>query len=370
MKLTKINLFLFPLLFSPISHALIVPDNTTGYIGDLAPYQRSLSISLSDPSNYGGTVGVNNIANFCGSNKEGWKSYLFPFPGSNSGEYGLKLYNKNASDEENKQNYLIAAINGTVSITFVYYQNGTYDTVNIRLVRGKEVSRQGNYSDSFTIPVPMCWFGSVHRISSATLNISSYSVYAVGHVKPGIYDFVAPIYFTGAQTSSSRPVSKVPFSFGNGPIHVLKTCQVAPLDSTNIQFLSQLAGKFNSPKLLDKQIANMTISCPNSGNLYVSLKPYGELVTSSKTGMKMTPVTPLKQTESAPYITVSNGEKSITDSACRKNDSTALPFYDGQSFGAYQSGSIVKSLSFNLCAEGTIPANKYTGSIDVSFLIE
>ncbi|MEX6205514.1 hypothetical protein AB6G04_01720 [Proteus mirabilis] len=51
--------------------------------------------------------------------------FFIPIPQEvEEGEYGLKLYNKNASEAENRENYLVAAINGIVSIDAVYYQNG------------------------------------------------------------------------------------------------------------------------------------------------------------------------------------------------------------------------------------------------------
>ncbi|MHD0330672.1 hypothetical protein ACY18M_17090, partial [Proteus mirabilis] len=101
----------------------------------------------------------------------------------------------------------------------------TYSPTRITLRRGKEVSRTEEYSNQFVYRHPMCWYGNLSRVSNTSLRISSYSIYAVGHVKPGIYDFVAPIYFTTAQTATSGganpDLSSVPFSFGNGPIHVL-----------------------------------------------------------------------------------------------------------------------------------------------------
>ncbi len=367
----KISLFVLSLFFPLLTKALVIPDNGTGYIGELTPPQSYMSLSSSG-NTYGAAVGVNNVVDYCSKNSAQWQSFLFPFPGSQEGEYGLKLYNKNASEAENRENYLVAAINGIVSIDAVYYQNGTYSPTRITLRRGKEVSRTAEYADQFVYRHPMCWYGYISRVNNTSLRISSYSIYAVGHVKPGIYDFVAPIYFTTAQTATDAPpdLSSVPFSFGNGPIHVLKTCNVSPASSTNIQFAIQLAQNFKSAKLLEQSVASMLVSCPHSGNMYVTLKPYNELVNGSKTGMTMSPSIPLKNKEVAPYITVSDATKTITNAVCNNNSSEALEFYAGQPSGKYNGGSVYKSLSFNLCANGNIPTNIYKGSIDVSFLIE
>ncbi|EMH1104431.1 hypothetical protein V6A50_001094 [Proteus mirabilis] len=319
----KISLFVLSLFFPLLTKALVIPDNGTGYIGELTPPQSYMSLSSSG-NTYGAAVGVNNVVDYCSKNSAQWQSFLFPFPGSQEGEYGLKLYNKNASEAENRENYLVAAINGIVSIDAVYYQNGLPSPTKITLRRGKEISRTEEYSNQFVYRHPMCWYGYISRVNNTSLRISSYSIYAVGHVKPGIYDFVAPIYFTTAQTATSGganpDLSSVPFSFGNGPIHVLK--------------------------------------------------PYNELVNASKTGMTMSPNIPLKDKEVAPYITVSDAAKKITNTVCNNNSAEALEFYAGQSLGKYNGGSVYKSLSFNLCANGNIPTNTYKGSIDVSFLIE
>lgn len=369
----KISLFVLPLFFPLLTKALVIPDNGTGYIGELTPPQSYMSLNSSG-NYYGAAVGVNNVVDYCSKNSAQWQSFLFPFPGSQEGEYGLKLYNKNVSEAENRENYLVAAINGIVAIDAVYYQNGTPSPTRITLRRGKEISRTEEYSNQFVYRHPMCWYGYISRVRNTSLRISSYSIYAVGHVKPGIYDFVAPIYFTTAQTATSGgtnpDLSSIPFSFGNGPIHVLKTCNVSPASSTNIQFAAQLAQNFKSAKLLEQSVASMLVSCPHSGNMYVTLKPYNELVNGSKTGMTMSPTIPLKNKEVAPYITVSDATKTITNAVCNNNSSEALEFYAGQPSGKYNGGSVYKSLSFNLCANGNIPTNTYKGSIDVSFLIE
>ncbi|MGR6439676.1 hypothetical protein ACU42Y_16985 [Proteus mirabilis] len=69
--------------------------------------------------------------------------FLFPFPGSRRGEYGLKLYNKNVSEEENRENYLVAAINGIVSIDALYYQNGLPFPDRITLREEKKFLNRG-----------------------------------------------------------------------------------------------------------------------------------------------------------------------------------------------------------------------------------
>lgn len=361
------------LFFPLLTKALVIPENGTGYIGELTPPKSFIYLNSSG-NRYGAAVGVNNVIDYCSKNSSQWPSFLFPFPGSQEGEYGLKLYNKNVSAAENKENYLVAAINGTLTIKSVYGSNGSYTPTRITLRRGKEVSRTAEYPQEFVYRHPMCWYGNTSRIDTTDLIISSYSIYAVGHVKPGVYEFVAPIYFTVAQTATTSgdppDIVSAPFSFGNGPIHVLKMCNVTPASSTNVQFASQLAQNFKSAKLLDQKVANMLVSCPHSGDLFVTLKPYNELVSASKTGMVMTPATPLKEKEVAPYITVSDADKTITNAVCNKNSSEALEFYAGQSLGKYNESAVYKSLSFNLCANGNIPTNTYKGSIDVSFLIE
>ena len=103
------------LFFPLLTKALVIPDNGTGYIGELTPPQSYMSLSSSG-NTYGAAVGVNNVVDYCSKNSAQWQSFLFPFPGSQEGEYGLKLYNKNVSEEENRENYLVAAINGIVSM--------------------------------------------------------------------------------------------------------------------------------------------------------------------------------------------------------------------------------------------------------------
>ena len=107
------------LFFPLLTKALVIPDNGTGYIGELTPPQSYISLRSSG-NYYGAAVGVNNVVDYCSKNSAQWQSFLFPFPGSQEGEYGLKLYNKNVSEAENRENYLVAAINGIVSIDALY----------------------------------------------------------------------------------------------------------------------------------------------------------------------------------------------------------------------------------------------------------
>ena len=59
-------------------------------------------------------------------------------------------------EEENRENYLVAAINGIVSIDALYYQNGLPSPTKITLRRGKEISRTEEYSNQFVYRHPMC----------------------------------------------------------------------------------------------------------------------------------------------------------------------------------------------------------------------
>ncbi|HGN1897690.1 TPA: hypothetical protein ACKRX1_003482, partial [Proteus mirabilis] len=104
----KISLFVLSLFFPLLTKALVIPDNGTGYIGELTPPQSYMSLRSSG-NYYGAAVGVNNVVDYCSKNSAQWQNFLFPFPGSQEGEYGLKLYNKNVSEEENRENYLVAA---------------------------------------------------------------------------------------------------------------------------------------------------------------------------------------------------------------------------------------------------------------------
>lgn len=373
MKFTKISFFLLLISFSQMTHALNVPDGSNGYIGEFYPTQSYLNVRVSNANRAQGTIGINNTKSYCNKSNNGVGDFLFPLPGGQDGEYGLKLYNKNASPEENKTNYLVAAINGKIVIQHSPSNQGMRLSAFIDLNRGKASDIRGENSNTIITNGPLCWYGFYTRFESSQLNINSYSIYAVGNVKPGIYDFVRPLYWSAAQPKTGGGgyiVDTVPFSFDDGPIHVLKKCNVTPMSSTNIQFAPQLAKQYSSPKLLDKYLAGIMVSCPNNGSLYVSLKPFGELVDSSKTGMKMKPDNPLNANEAAPYISVSDGEKSVTDAICNKNDSNAFEFYNGKQLGSYKDSSLMKSLSFNLCAQGNVPANNYKGSIDVSILVE
>lgn len=357
---------MFATLTPNFASALIIPADAEGYVGEITPDKRSFFFKIYN-NGRGGTIGMNNQIKTCASFKEEsiYSRYLFKIPGTN--EYGLRLVNTSLSDTENANNYLVAAINGVINTKRFGWGGGTAQSDTFTLVRSKGSSK------SLSQRGPLCWeVDYTSMLAEVSLYISTYSIYAQGKIKPGYYQF-SPIMWTAVTPSSNASSGYEKgetLSWGSSPITVLKNCNVSTNSETYINFNPQLSKNYSSPTLLDNKLASMQVSCPDSGNLYIVIKPYNDLVSGSNTGMKMVGN---KNNEDAPtpYISVSDGNKSVSNNVCGNNATSAFKYFDGQSIGSIKQNSpIMKLLSFNLCAKGSIPTDAYKGSIDVSFIVE
>lgn len=63
--------------------------------------------------------------------------------------------------------------------------------------------------------------------------------------------------------------------------------------------------------------------------------------------------------------------KNLTNQTCQANDTSAIRFFDGHYIPNMDNiKSFNQTFLFGLCANGKVIADKYSGAVDVSFIVE
>ncbi|SPY95576.1 Uncharacterised protein [Proteus mirabilis] len=78
------------LFFPLLTKALVIPDNGTGYIGELTPPQSYMSLSSSG-NTYGAAVGVNNVVDYCSKKQCTMAEFFIPIPRKSRGGVRIKI---------------------------------------------------------------------------------------------------------------------------------------------------------------------------------------------------------------------------------------------------------------------------------------
>ncbi|HBC5018894.1 TPA: hypothetical protein KET99_003190 [Proteus mirabilis] len=201
--------------------------------------------------------------------------------------------------------------------------------------------------------------------------MSSYSAYAIGPLEAGEYamrdgsKFYANISTSPGSSVDSKTLLS---SMDNVNIKALKACDVIPQTSTNIQFPTQIAKNYATPTKLADNLASISVNCPYANkNIYLTLSPFNNLVSGSETGMELS-TSSTENITTLPYVVASL--KSAQSNICQANAQEALRFVGSNKLAQQNMKSFTQNIIFNLCANGNIKANKYTGAINVAILIE
>ncbi|HEI8692568.1 TPA: hypothetical protein SMO68_003412, partial [Proteus mirabilis] len=113
---------------------------------------------------------------------------------------------------------------------------------------------------------------------------------------------------------------------------------------------------------------SISVNCPYANkNIYLTLSPFNNLVSGSETGMELS-TNGSENITTLPYVVASL--KSAQSSICQANAQEALRLVGSNKLAQQNMKSFTQNIIFNLCANGNIKANKYTGAINVAILIE
>lgn len=131
--------------------------------------------------------------------------------------------------------------------------------------------------------------------------------------------------------------------------------RVTSSTETNIKFKDQFTSTFTSPTLLDTSPVNsVNVTCTQGGKNYITIKAYN--------GTK-------SNNQSEVYVVASL--KNLTNQTCQANDTSAIRFFDGHYIPNMDNiKSFNQTFLFGLCANGKVIADKYSGAVDVSFIVE
>ncbi|MGG4751870.1 hypothetical protein ACLPC6_17480, partial [Proteus mirabilis] len=122
------------------------------------------------------------------------------------------------------------------------------------------------------------------------------------------------------------------------------------------------------PTLLDTSPVNsVNVTCTQGGKNYITIKAYNSLVSGNMSGMLLNGTKSNNQSEV--YVVASL--KNLTNQTCQANDTSAIRFFDGHYIPNMDNiKSFNQTFLFGLCANGKVIADKYSGAVDVSFIVE
>ncbi|WP_350419790.1 hypothetical protein [Proteus mirabilis] len=374
-----LSLFLIPIIFLHSANALelSVPIGSTGYLGEVTPPVGSTT------KNYG-MVSPKLQANtpYISFNWEPYRFVMEPLPFyPEIGRAGVAIYNKSNP----KGAFIVLAPSGYGTLRYKR-ANGTYENASFLFSRSQTTAMTNMYNNFSSDFGELSWgllprqgnsnFFSARyvdgsdKVHSLTLTISSYSAYAIGPLEAGEYamrddsKFYAVIRTSSGSSASSQTLLS---STDNVNIKALKACDVIPQTSTNIQFPTQIAKNYATPTKLADNLASISVNCPYANkNIYLTLSPFNNLVSGSETGMELS--TNGSDITTLPYVVASL--KSAQSNICQANAQEALRLVGSNKLAQQNMKSFTQNIIFNLCANGNIKANKYTGAINVAILIE
>lgn len=155
---------------------------------------------------------------------------------------------------------------------------------------------------------------------------------------------------------------------GEIKVTALRSCNVTSSTETNIKFKDQFTSTFTSPTLLDTSPVNsVNVTCTQGGKNYITIKAYNSLVSGNMSGMLLNGTKSNNQSEV--YVVASL--KNLTNQTCQANDTSAIRFFDGHYIPNMDNiKSFNQTFLFGLCANGKVIADKYSGAVDVSFIVE
>ncbi|MEQ4673477.1 hypothetical protein ABN063_02820 [Providencia vermicola] len=373
----------------PVSYGdnLRVSVGATGYLGEVSPPVRVVNFE-----EYARTRGISpnfpfiELITWKKGGSPNWEYTYYPPEGA----YGVTLVN-----EFDKNNRIILLINGRFSTRYLRYKvtgdvNSGYvwESASFTLKNSKMTSSDRMYH------VP---------IGSSLLNPLNFGLEPKSGVNGYIVDsvYAEPMKFTGIITSYSayapQPLKKGRYfaddrlimahrdSPGDGfaieqsnatfineyqdlGVFAVDACKVAPITNTQINFGSQLAGTYPSPKNLSNALAQINVSCPNTGKYFMSVKPNNALVSGNQTGMVLDSLD--GHFGDLPYIATSVGATTKGNEVCMTDSSQAINYTESKQIYSTVGQNFIQGLNFALCVNGEIAPGGYRGSLDVNFLIE
>ncbi|MBG2990951.1 hypothetical protein I4607_04725 [Proteus mirabilis] len=376
----RLLLFLMQIIFLHSANALelSVPIGSTGYLGEVTPPVGSITLKY-------GMVKPVLEANMPYVSFR-WEPYrlvmdTLPFY-PEIGRVGVAIYNKNNP----KGAFIVLAPSGYGLLRYKR-ANGTFENASFSFSRSETTSMTNMYNNFPSTTKNLAWglfprqgnsnFFSARyvdgsdKVHSLTLTISSYSAYAIGPLEAGEYAMREDSkFYANISTSpgSSVDTKTLLSSTDNVNIKALKACDVIPQTSTNIQFPTQIAKNYATPTKLADNLASISVNCPYANkNIYLTLSPFNNLVSGSETGMELS-TSSTENITTLPYVVASL--KSAQSNICQANAQDALRFVGSNKLAQQNMKSFTQNIIFNLCANGNIKANKYTGAINVAILIE
>ncbi len=376
----RLLLFLMQIIFLHSANALelSVPIGSTGYLGEVTPPVGSITLKY-------GMVKPVLEANMPYVSFR-WEPYRFvmdtlPFY-PEIGRVGVAIYNKNNP----KGAFIVLAPSGYGLLRYKR-ANGTFENASFSFSRSETTSMTNMYNNFPSTTKNLAWglfprqgnsnFFSARyvdgsdKVHSLTLTISSYSAYAIGPLEAGEYAMREDSkFYANISTSpgSSVDTKTLLSSTDNVNIKALKACDVIPQTSTNIQFPTQIAKNYATPTKLADNLASISVNCPYANkNIYLTLSPFNNLVSGSETGMELS-TSSTENITTLPYVVASL--KSAQSNICQANAQEALRLVGSNKLAQQNMKSFTQNIIFNLCANGNIKANKYTGAINVAILIE
>ncbi len=376
----RLLLFLMPIIFLHSANALelSVPIGSTGYLGEVTPPVGSITLKY-------GMVKPVLEANMPYVSFR-WEPYRFvmdtlPFY-PEIGRVGVAIYNKNNP----KGAFIVLAPSGYGLLRYKR-ANGTFENASFSFSRSETTSMTNMYNNFPSTTKNLAWglfprqgnsnFFSARyvdgsdKVHSLTLTISSYSAYAIGPLEAGEYAMREDSkFYANISTSpgSSVDTKTLLSSTDNVNIKALKACDVIPQTSTNIQFPTQIAKNYATPTKLADNLASISVNCPYANkNIYLTLSPFNNLVSGSETGMELS-TSSTENITTLPYVVASL--KSAQSNICQANAQEALRLVGSNKLAQQNMKSFTQNIIFNLCVNGNIKANKYTGAINVAILIE
>ncbi|WP_234369217.1 hypothetical protein [Proteus mirabilis] len=376
----RLLLFLMQIIFLHSANALelSVPIGSTGYLGEVTPPVGSITLKY-------GMVKPVLEANMPYVSFR-WEPYRFvmdtlPFY-PEIGRVGVAIYNKNNP----KGAFIVLAPSGYGLLRYKR-ANGTFENASFSFSRSETTSMTNMYNNFPSTTKNLAWglfprqgnsnFFSARyvdgsdKVHSLTLTISSYSAYAIGPLEAGEYAMREDSkFYANISTSpgSSVDTKTLLSSTDNVNIKALKACDVIPQTTTNIQFPTQIAKNYATPTKLADNLASISVNCPYANkNIYLTLSPFNNLVSGSETGMELS-TSSTENITTLPYVVASL--KSAQSNICQANAQDALRLVGSNKLAQQNMKSFTQNIIFNLCANGNIKSNKYTGAINVAILIE
>lgn len=379
-----------PLILSAVvsmsyANTLRVPVGSIGYLGEVSPPLRTVYFEQS--------IETSRIsANFPFLELITWKIGGAPYWDFNyyapESAYGVELVN-----ERDKNNKIVLLINGHFSATYPRYNtigdvNSGYhwETSSFTLKNSKMTSSVRMYQVPISLGRGTFAFGLEPQsgvngyFPSYTSNkgkytgtITSYSAYAPQPLKKGRFfanDRLILVHRSGEGDGYFMNQQNATFinAYEDMGVFVVDSCQVSPISNTKIDFGTQLAGTFPSPKNLANAFAQLNVNCPNSGKYFMSIKSGNALVQGSQTGMVLDSTS--GNAEDLPYIATSIGTAAKGDEVCAIDSSQAINYTESEQVYSSTGTNFIQGLNFALCVNGKIAPGGYRGSLNVNFLIE